>query len=147
MFPRSNTVRNSARDAGAVSDAVIQPSLWAMLIEPPPGWPCMRCQELRSLRWHRRFAAKGFPTVWTFMGRSCATGYYRSNRRVTATGFPAVGTIICGSWGASETSCKISVFTPKYCWRFCESSRVRSCKISVFRPSYCWRRTLWKLGS
>ena len=32
---------DSARDAAAVSDAVIQPSLWAALIEPPSGWPCV----------------------------------------------------------------------------------------------------------
>ena len=31
---------DSARDAAAASDAVISPSLWAMLREPPPGWLC-----------------------------------------------------------------------------------------------------------
>ena len=32
---------DSARDAVAVIDSVIQSNLWAMLIEPPPGWPCI----------------------------------------------------------------------------------------------------------
>ena len=31
---------DSARDAAAASDAVISPSLWATLREPPSGWLC-----------------------------------------------------------------------------------------------------------
>ena len=32
---------DSTRDTVVVSHAVIQPSFWATLIEPPPRWPCI----------------------------------------------------------------------------------------------------------
>ena len=35
---------DSAREAAAVSDAVISPSLWATLKEPLPGWLCLGIQ-------------------------------------------------------------------------------------------------------